>query len=225
VEPPGYEPRDCALISARQQSAHDTPYLLWDFDFRFFDYAPCPGYRYAPSHLSLVEATGRVAFCVQVPGRDRERRLDSTAVDNHRLAPWNHPVVPWRLLGRNVALVYSDEIVRLDAGGGRLVDQQSLAGDGALPPFDSATLTFRVGNTKCMASSGPSVVIQDCADSLLVFWPRGVCAAIDPATGRVLETLRFRQGDVRAVAGRPEHTAKRVGKRFEVEVATRLFLH
>jgi len=222
--PPGYRPRTCERVTSKQQSSYDEPYLLWDFAFGFYDYPPCPGYRYSPSFLSLVDVSGRVLWCRAVPFDDRERRLESSAVDNHRFAPWARPIVPWRLLGGRVLLFRDDTLVELDEKTGRELKRMDLARRSVLPPYDQANFSFKVGKEQCDEQAGPGVVVRDCGGLVLWFSPNGFVMGLDARDGKRVETLEFSENHVKPSAKGPNFTLTRKGKRFSMTLESALFL-
>lgn len=223
VAPPGYQPRQCEQVLGAEQSAHETPYLLWDFDFRYHEYAPCSGYRYAPSHVSYVDRTGRVIWCMPVTTPEREERLTSVVVDNHRLAPWLRPLRPWRALGDRLLVFYEGSVVWLDPKDGKVLQQHAYAPGARLPYYDGARVRFRVRGTRCETRGNYTTVLQDCGGLLLMFSPDGFVLAFDEATGKLVETLTFREEDLK----RGPHATtslSRAGKRFSVLIDTVVFL-
>jgi hypothetical protein len=197
---------------------------LWEFDFGFRDYAPCPGYRYGPSFVSWVDERGHVAWCVPVPEAERQRRFGTAAVDHHRAAPWQRPISPWKLAGARVLLVSSAALFRFDVATGAFVDSVPFQRDDpSFPPYDGATGTFLVADQRCSFSSGPNLVVEACGDRWMVFSPRGVAVAVDRATGDIVETLRLTRAHIQHTTGL-RSTARRQGKSFGITVETQLYL-
>lgn len=196
---------------------------MWDFDFRYHEYAPCSGYRYAPSQVSYVDRTGRVIWCMPVTPPEREERLTSLVVDNHRLAPWLRPIRLWRVLGARLLVFYDGSVVWLDPKDGKVLQEHAYAPGARLPYYDSALVRFRVRGTRCRTTADYEMVLQNCGGLLLMFSPDGFVLAFDEATGKLVETLTFREEDSKKGPGATT-SLSRAGKRFSVSIDTALFL-